>query len=402
MNLSILFEKDDFDDDATFLKIESKISYNQLLIEVVLNNKRWFYDHMEMSSTGMMTDEIISLEELLPYEIQSELYEDPEKNKPYALNLNVKLIVDKKVIDSQFSRLYLKKSKDNILTTDGLDFRPVFFLDSVTDFDENVNATILSDIREISNPDSLRNIDELEIQIVAIQKIKDVEVKLDMFADYEKIIDLATPIAINEILGNDQKYVSTIRLNGNLFELLDNNISYEISKKQQLILYTEIIYTEVDTQEKRHRIQSHIIHNPWCAIMEKKVEKHIEVLKNVLNAEFPSWTGEVKDNEMWTSFRIHDDEFQYGLKDGKIDIHLYFGEISYDHDFEEVFAEMQKVNKTLDKKVQMIETDNYFNLKAQISPSKLTVAGLTAYIQKMIAITELPAVDRLLGTYQEY
>jgi len=77
------------------------------------------------------------------------------------------------------------------------------------------------------------------------------------------------------------------------------------------------------------------------------------------------------------------------------------GEISYDHDFEEVFEEMQKINKTLDKKFRMIETDNYFNLKAQISPSKLNESILSDRIKKMIAITEFPAIVNLQDVYEE-
>jgi hypothetical protein len=136
--------------------------------------------------------------------------------------------------------------------------------------------------------------------------------------------------------------------------------------------------------------------------MEEKVEKHIEVLKNVLNTELPSWSGEVVDNELWARFIINDHEFQYILKEGKVNIYLYYGEISYDHDFEEVFAEMQKVNKTLDEKFKLIEMDNYFNLEAKIILSLLKAATLTEYIKKMIAITKLPAVNRLLGTYQQH
>lgn len=404
MNLSILFEKDDFDEDETFLKIESETGYNRLFIEVALRNKRWFYDHAEMSANFLMDDEMIGFEELIPYDIQSELYEDPEENKPYVLNLNIKLFVDEEVIDSQLSKLYLKKSRDTILTPDDLSFQPNSLVENVADFyiENDLNATILSDIKAITNPDSLRNIEELELQIVAIQKIKDVTVKLDMFADYEEIVELAAPVSINEIPGNDEKYVSNIRLNGNLFELLDDNMSYEISKKEQLILHTEITYTEVDTQEKQHRIQSHIIHNPWCEVMENTIERHITILKNVLNAAFPSWTGEIKDNELWTSFRINDDEFQYGLKDDEIHLHLYQNEISYDYDFDEVYDEMQKVNKILDRRFKLIETDNYFNIQAHIEPYNLKEAVLLEYIKEMIAITELPAVDRLLGTYQQY
>lgn len=404
MNLSILFEKDDFDEDATFLKIESEVGYNKRVIEVVLNNRRWFYDHAEMSANHLMNDEMISFEELIPYEIESELREDPEEGKPYMLNLNIKLLVDEEVVASNLSRLYLKKSKDTILTADDVKFQPKSLVDCVANFfvENDVNATILSEIKEISNPEELKSIEELELQISSFGTIKDIEVKLDMFADYQKIVELAMPIVITKLSGNDAKHTEIIRLKDTLFKLLDDTISYEIRKKTQLILHTEITYTEVDTQEKYSRIQSHLIRNPWCTIMEEKVEKHIEVLKNVLNTEFPSWSGEVVDNELWARFIINDDEFQYFLKDGKVNIYLYYGEISYDHDFEEVFAEMQKVNKTLGKKFKMIETDNYFNLEAKIAPSKLKEAMLTEYIKKMIEIAKLPAVDRLLGTYQQY
>ncbi|WP_420572600.1 hypothetical protein [Kordia sp.] len=404
MNLSIFFDKDDFDEDETFLKIESETGYNRLLVEISLNDKRWFYDHSEMSANYLMNDEQIGFEELIPYDVQSELYEDPKENKPYILNLNTKLFVDEEIIDSQLSRLYLKKSKDTLLSSDDLDFRPVFFLDSVTDFDgdNDVNATILNDIKEINDPEALKSIEELELQIVSFGKIQAVEVKLDTFTDYEELIELATPISISEIAGNDTKHAITMKLKDNLFSLLDDAISYDVRERQHLILNTEIRYTDLETQEKCTRIQSHLIKNPWCEIMENKVERHITILKNVLNAEFPSWSGEIKDNEMWTSFRINDEEFQYGLKDDEIYLHLYQGQISYDYDFDEVYDEMQKVNKTLDRKFKLIETDNYFNIKTHIERYNLKEDVLLECIKKMITIIELPEVDRLLGTYQEY
>jgi hypothetical protein len=234
MNLTILFEKDDFDEDAVFLKIESEVGYNKRLIEVVLNNRRWFYDHSEMSANYLMNDEMISFEELIPYEIESQLREDPEEGKPYILNLNVKLFVDEEEVASNLSRLYLKKSKSAILTAADVNFQSKSLVDCVADFfvENDVNATILSNIKEISDPNSLKEIEELELQIASFVTIKDVELKLDMFADYQKIVALAALVFISEIPGNDAIHKEIIQLNDTLFELLDDTISYKVRKKK--------------------------------------------------------------------------------------------------------------------------------------------------------------------------